>query len=415
MLRLNPLLISFLVVFTLRSATQIFLNRLNISHLRKHGGTVPDLFRDTVDAEKLQRISAYTVDSARFGIVSTLASQIFFLAILLSGFLPWLVDTIMRLDWGTIPGGLIFFAVFGILSGVFRIPFDLYDTFVIENRYGFNTRTFRLWVADSLKGLALSAALSGALLALLLWLILDGGDLWWFWAWILVGIVELLMLWLYPVILAPLFNKFEPLTDENLAGRITAVLNKAGLRTRGIFQMDASRRSKHTNAYFTGLGKTKRIVLFDTLVRSHEPEEIEAVLAHEAGHWRKRHVLKQLIVAEVLALVGFFVVAQLLHWPLLYRTFGFPQPVPYVGLLLISAIFSPLGFFIQPLAAYLSRRLERQADDFALDLVGTGEPLARALKRLAADNLSNLHPHPLYASFYYSHPPLAERIRRLRE
>lgn len=414
MIQLNWLLISFLIVSFLRSGSQIFLNRLNISHLRTYGHTVPEVFRDTIDQEKLKRISAYTVDSARFGIISTLASQLFFLAILLSGFLPWLVARIGTPGWGTILGGLIFFAFLGALTNLFQIPFQLYDTFVIENRYGFNTRTLRLWFLDLLKSLALSVLLGGFLLCLLLALILYGGTAWWFWAWILVGAFEMLMIWLYPVLLAPLFNKFKPLEDKEMVRRIETLLERAGLRTKGVFQMDASKRSKHTNAYFTGLGKSKRIVLFDTLLKSHEPDEIEAVLAHEAGHWRKKHVLKQLVLAELLSLVAFFILAHLLRWGFMYETFGFVQPIPYVGLLLASAIFSPLGFFAHPIGSYFSRRLERQADDFALHLLSTSEPLVKAFKRLAADNLSNLSPHPLYSWYYYSHPPLTERIWRLQ-
>ena len=178
--------------------------------------------------------------------------------------------------------------------------------------------------------------------------------------------------------------------------------------------MDASRRSRHTNAYFTGLGKSKRIVLFDTLMESHTDEEILAVLAHEVGHWKKKHVLKQLVLVETLSLAGFYVIARLLNWPFIYHTFGFPEPVPYVGLFLITALFSPLVFFVQPLESALSRKFEREADDFALALMPVGEALVSALKRLAADNLANLTPHPLYSWFYYSHPPLTERIRQLR-
>ena len=415
MIQCNLLLSAFLAFFILRSLTQLLLNRLNVSHLRRHGDRVPEIFQDTIDPEKLKKISAYTIDSARFGIFSSLASQIFFLALLLSGFFPWMLNRIPQQAWGLILSGLVFFASLGVLTNLFQIPFDLYDTFVIENRYGFNTKTFRVWVMDLLKSLALSALLGGFLLWLLLSLISGGGKFWWVWAWMLVGAFELMLLWLYPVILAPLFNKFEPVADTGLVQRITKLMERVGLKARGIFQMDASKRSRHTNAYFTGLGKSKRIVLFDTLLQSHTADEIEAVLAHEIGHWKKKHILKQLLVMEVLSLVAFYVVAQLLNWPLLYRTFGFSEPVSYVGLLLIGALFSPPGYFVQPLASAFSRKFEREADDFALGLIPSAEPLVQAFKRLAADNLANLIPHPLYAWFYYSHPPLVERILRLKK
>jgi len=256
--------------------------------------------------------------------------------------------------------------------------------------------------------------LGGLLLWLFLTLVIRGGNAWWVWAWILMGAFELLMIWLYPVIIAPLFNKFEPIANNELEVQIRTLMEKAGLRAKGVFRMDASKRSKHTNAYFTGIGKSKRIVLFDTLLEAHTGEEILAVLAHELGHWKKKHVHKQLILAEILSLAGFYVVAKLLDWPLMYQTFGFPEPIPYVGLFLMGALFSPLGYFAQPLASAISRKFEREADDYTLTLIPRAGPMVSALKRLAADNLANLNPHPIYAWFYYSHPPLVERIERLK-
>ncbi len=413
MLRFNFLLWAFLILFFLRSLTQWFLTRLNISYLREHGHAVPEIFQDTIDQEKLKKISAYSIDSARFGIRASLAQQVFFLTILLSGFLPWLVQL---LSWGggVIWSGLFFFGVLGFATHLFQIPFDLYDTFVIEQRYGFNTETPKVWLIDLFKGLVLSVLLGGALLYLLLSLVTKGGEHWWVWAWVLVGLLELLMLWLYPVFIAPWFNKFEPIHDPELERGIYALMEKVGLRPKGVWRMDASKRTKHTNAYFTGFGKSKRIVLFDTLLTSHTAEEILAVLAHEVGHWKKRHVLKQLLLAEILSIAAFFILGKLIAWPLLYQTFGFTEPIPYVGLFLIGALFGPAGYFAQPLGAALSRTFEREADDFALSLISKGEPMVNAFKRLAADNLANLFPHPLYAWFYYSHPPLVERISRLK-
>jgi len=414
MIQLNVLLLAFLIVFFFRSATQLVLNRVNTSHIREHGNAIPEVFQDAVDQEKLKKISAYTADSAAFGIISSLASQALLLVLLLSGFLPWLVKYIHQWRFGWIFGGLVFFASLSVLTNLLRIPFSLYGTFVIEDRYGFNTKTFRVWVSDLLKSLALAALLGALLLWAFLTLVVHGGNAWWVWAWIIMGAFELLMMWLYPVIIAPLFNKFEPLRNKELENDIRSLMEKAGLRAKGVFRMDASKRSRHTNAYFTGLGKSKRIVLFDTLLEAHTGEEILAVLAHELGHWKKRHVHKQLLLAEFLSLAGFYVVAKLLDWPFMYRTFGFPQPIPYVGLFLMGALFSPLGYFAQPLASAISRKFEREADDYTLTLIQRAEPMVKALKRLAADNLANLTPHPFYAWFYYSHPPLVERIERLK-
>jgi STE24 endopeptidase len=413
MIQLNFLLLVFLAVFLLRSGIQIYLNWLNISYLRQHGTTVPEIFKDIIDPEKLKKISAYTVDSENFGMVATLANQGLFLVILLSGFLPWLVRTINQWKYGPIVSGLIFFAVLSIFTNLLRIPFNLYETFVIEERYGFNVMNFKMWISDLLKSLLLATILGGLLLGLLLFLVIHAGDAWWVWAWMLVGGVELLLLWLFPVVILPMFNKFNPIENKELEEHIRTLMGKVGLRAKGIFKMDASKRSKHTNAFFVGIGRTKRIVLFDTLLASHTEEEILSVLAHEAGHWKKRHVLRMLIPLEVLSFVSFYAVAKFLNWPFLYQTFGFQESMVYVGLFLIGTFISLLGYFAQPLESAVSRRFEREADDFALGLMETAEPMRLALKRLAVDNLANLSPHPLYAWFYYSHPPLIERIDRL--
>jgi STE24 endopeptidase len=273
--------------------------------------------------------------------------------------------------------------------------------------------TLRMWILDFLKSMAILFLLGGVLLWLLLTLVTHGGKTWWVWAWMLVGGFELMMLWLYPIVIAPLFNKFEPIENIGLVAHIRNLMEKVGLRVKAVLKMDAGKRSKHTNAYFTGIGKTKRIVLFDTLLESHPEEEILAVLAHEVGHWKKKHVLKQIILLEFLSLVAFYVVNRMLNWTLLYQTFGFEEPTVYIGIFLIGALLSPLGYFAQPLEAAISRRFEREADDFVLELTKAAEPMRNALKRLASDNLANLIPHPLYAWFYYSHPPLVERIERL--
>jgi len=414
MIQLNLLLLAFLAVFLLRSGTQLYLSRLNLSYLREHGTKVPSVFQDTVDPEKLRKISAYTADSDHFQMIATLANQGFYLVILLSGFLPWLVKIIRSWEYGVIVEGLIFFAVLSLLTNLFRLPFSLYEVFVIEDRYGFNTMTFRMWISDLFKNMVILTILGGVLLWLLLTLVVHGGKAWWVWAWMLVGGFELMMLWFYPAVIAPLFNKFEPIEDIGLVEHIRNLMEKVGLRVKAVLKMDAGKRSKHTNAYFTGIGRTKRIVLFDTLLASHPQEEILAVLAHEIGHWKKRHVLKQIILLEILSLAIFYIVAKFLNWPLPYQTFGFQESPVYVGLFLIGALLSPPGYFAQPLESALSRKFEREADDFCLDLMKTAEPMRQSLKRLALDNLANLTPHPIYAWFYYSHPPLVDRIERLK-
>ena len=300
-------------------------------------------------------------------------------------------------------------------SGLIGLPFDVYRTFVIEKRHGFSTITLRLWLIDLLKGISITAVLMGVLISAFLTLLRFAPHSWWFWTWLVFASFQLLMIWLYPVVIAPLFNKYEPIRDEGLREAIIALMAKVGLKTEGVYQVDAGKRSRHTNAYFTGLGKTKRIVLFDTLIASHTPEEITAVLAHEIGHWKKRHILKQLIFMESASLIILWLASRLTAWPLLYDTFGFNRPIPFVGLLLFAVLFGPLTILITPIVSVTQRRFEGEADAFVSSLTGTTVPLMSALKRLARDNLANLHPHPLYAWFYYTHPPLTERIARLKE
>ncbi len=413
MIQGSPLLFIFLFLYGVRSLFLIVLNRLNIAYLRRHGHEVPRVFVDTVDQEKLAKMSAYTADLARFGLVASLLSQSFFLFIVLSGLLPWLTDEIPLLTRNPVASGLIFLGVLSILLNLPNVPFDLYETFVIEDRYGFNTRTLWMWFSDLIKGVTISAALGAILLSVLLLFIAKIPRIWWVLAWAAMGAFELLLFWLYPVVIAPWFNRFEPIAQGDLESRIRQIVKGAGFRIKGVFQVDAGKRSRHTNAYFTGIGRTKRVVLFDTLLSSHRDDEILAILAHELGHYRKRHILKLLVAVEILSFLGLFVASILLGWPLLYRTFGFHHPTSYVGLFFIGMLMDLAGFFFRPLGSALSRKFEREADDAVLDLMGTALPLGQALKRLAVDNLANLNPHPLYARFYYSHPPLVERIERL--
>ena len=413
MVQWNILLIAFLVAFAASSLFRLLLAYVNVSHLRRHGHHVPPVFQGEIDEATLARMTAYTADSSRFGAIAHFFDDAVTLLVLLSGFLPLLVGIVLSWNLHFILSGLIFLGALALLSGILDIPFSLYSTFVIEKRYGFSTITARLWITDLIKGLLISAMLLGILLGAMLALVYYAEHTWWLWAWLVFSAFQMLIVWLYPVLIAPLFNKFEPIEDEALKEAIIALMARVGLKTGGVFQVDAGKRSKHTNAYFTGFGKTKRIVLYDTLLKSHASEEILSVLAHEAGHWKKRHIIKQLILTETFSLVFLYLVYRLIDWSLLYQTFGFVDKLPYVGLLLIAALFGPAAFFLTPIGAMLTRRFEREADDFCYDLVGTTMPMINALKRLAKDNLANLHPHPFYAWFYYSHPPLTERIARL--
>jgi len=412
MLQFNGLLFAFLALIVLQAAVKWLLNRLNVDHLKRWGHKVPEALAKEIDAATLDRMTDYTVESSRLSSLENIADELLTLIILLAGFLPWLQVSVMRLQLPFVFSGLVFFGLLALLTAALALPFGYYRTFVLEKKYGFSTITLPLWLIDLLKGLVIAAILMGILLAALLALIHWAAATWWLWVWALFAAFQLLILWLYPVVIAPLFNKYEPLADQNLKEAIADLLGKSGLQAGEIYQMDAGKRSRHTNAYFTGWGKTKRIVLFDTLLASHTPEEILAVLAHEAGHWKGRHLAKQLLFRTVGSLFTLYLVYRLLSWPLLYRTFGFAEDVPWAGLGLLSLLGGPVFYFLSPCGAALSRRFEKEADDFTCRLTG-GRPMRNALIRLAKDNLANLFPHPLYAWFYYSHPPLLERIARL--
>ncbi|MGO9147355.1 MAG: M48 family metallopeptidase [Desulfomonilia bacterium] len=392
---------------------QLGLRSLNRQHLTRYGHVVPDVFKGEIEPDTLKRIRDYTVAQSNLGSIEILVDDLADLVIILSGFLPYFAGTHLLSGLHPVPAGIVFMFACSFLLGLIEVPFDLYGTFVIERRFGFSTITFKLWLKDQIKTLLLSGLIMGIILAVFLELLYSLPRLWWLPAWVCFVLFQLLLTWLYPKVIAPLFNKFETIEDETLKKSIGELLEHAGFHLTGLFRMDASTRSRHSNAYFTGIGKFKRIVLFDTLINTHTPEEITAVLAHELGHLKKGHVRKQLAASVVLSLVVLFVVAKLLAWPALYMTFGFQSIIPFAGIFLITIIGKPFTFFFIPIGSMISRRYERQADAYARELTGSTVPLARALKRLAKDNLANLHPHPLYAWFYYSHPPLAQRIEAL--
>jgi STE24 endopeptidase len=407
------LVIIFLVLFAGRAIWRYVLQQLNIRNLQNCGKQIPPVFKDEIDAGTLAKMVDYTVENTRLAAKENLVEDVLELAILFL-FLPSFVGTIIGWKLHFIWQALIFFGVLAIIDGVVGIPFNLYHTFVLEKKYSFSTITLRLWISDLFKSVIISALLMGIVITAFMLFIHYLPTSWWFWAWLFFTIFEVGLMWLYPVLIAPLFNKFEPLKDETLKEQIIALMAKVGLKAKGVFQVDEGKRSKHTNAYFTGIGKTKRIVLFDTLLAAHSPAEILAVLAHEIGHWKKKHILKQLIFMIAISLVMLYVIYWIVGLPVLYRAFGLPEAPIYAGLFLVSLYLSAAGFFLSPIGSGIMRRYEREADQMAVDLTGAAEPMITALKRLAKDNLSNLYPHPLYVWFYYSHPPLLERINNLQ-
>lgn len=415
MVYFNWLMLLFLFFYIAQTAFRIWVERINIIHSEKYSDRVPLGFEDFIDRSKLKQISAYTRETSRVGILREVAENAVFLAILLSGFLPMLVRWFERAHLSLIPAGLLFFFIPGAIQFLVEIPFSYYNTFVVEEKFGFNKSTLKLWILDHIKAGLIEIILFSLLFSALLLIVSDFPRFWWLWGFLIVTSVQLLMAVLYPVLIAPLFNRFESVKDEELARKIMALMEDNGIRVKRILQMDAGLRSSHTNAYFTGFGKTKQIVLYDTLLESHKQDEILSVLAHEAGHFRKKHILKQFIIFACFSLAAFYAAYLFIQWPLLYTTFGFASSMPYVGLFLAGVFGQKAAFFLQPLYMEVSRRFEREADLFSLNMLKTAKPMLEALKRLAADNLSNLNPHPAYVWFHYSHPPIVERVAELEE
>jgi STE24 endopeptidase len=409
----KALLTLFLVLFIGRIILRSVLQQLNIRNLKTCGKEIPAVFAGEIDETTLNKMVDYTCDNARLATKEDIFEDIVDLALLFL-LVPIMVDQLIGLDIHNILQALIFFAVLAAIGGVAGLPFSLYHTFALEKKYGFSTITWKIWITDFVKSLIISTILMGIMVSAFMAFVSYLPGSWWLWAWVFFTLFEIVLLWLYPVLIAPLFNKYEPIQDELLKEKITALMDKVGLKAKGIYQVDAGKRSRHTNAYFTGIGKTKRIVLYDTLLASHAPKEIIAVLAHEIGHWKKKHILKQLVFTIGASLILLYLAYLVVGSPVLYSAFNIRHTPVYAGLFLVSLYLSVAGFFLSPVGASVMRRYERQADRMAFELTGTARPMINALKRLAKDNLTNLHPHPLYAWFYYSHPPLIERVEYLQ-
>lgn len=411
MISFNTYLIAYICIYLASFSLYIVIERINANYLKRYGQKVPVAFNGMIDEKELKKISRYTADNIRFKLVQYSVSKVIFLYIILSGILPWLAASLVQVNF--LIAGLVFFAVIGLVEVSMGLPFDYYHSFVLEERYGFNTKTLKIWLSDLIKSMLVVIIIGTFLLCTLLLMVKYAGQNWWIWAWAIFLCFQLLMTVLYPTIIAPLFNKFTPLEDSELKDNIKRLAEEEGLNVGGIYQMDATRRTRHTNAYFSGLGRAKRIVLFDSLIQSHSQDEILAILAHEVGHLKKNHIKKQLIIIAFVSLLLFFMASKLLTWNVIYESFGFSNMPCYVGLFLVGILWEPVNFFISPIGMAISRRFEREADFYSLGIVKTAKPLTTALKKMAKENLSNLRPHPIYVCFNYSHPPLLQRIEYL--
>jgi STE24 endopeptidase len=402
-------------LFAVISAFTYWLRHINLRHLKHHGNKVPEGFEDAIDADKLQSSSAYTLDSSRLGLWDSLFDNALLIIFLFGGLLAAYDRFVCSLSTSPIISAILFFLLLSWASTLLGIPFDLYGTFRIEARYGFNTTSPRIWLTDFLKSQAIGSLLLAFLIAVVFWLIGWSPQRWWLWVWGFMAVFSLFMMFISPYLIEPLFNKYEPVTKEGLEEDIRVMMEKAGLKIGKVQQMDASKRSRHSNAYFTGIGRVKRIVLYDTLIKQMSHEEIVAVLAHEIGHWKKGHIWKRLLWAEIMALAGALLSFKLLAWPGLPGMLGLPVETSLPAKMVVLGFLASLALFpLGPFSAWRSRRHEREADRFAADLTGRPQDLAAALVKMSAENLSNLFPHPFYAAFYYSHPPTVERVQLLR-
>ncbi len=412
---MNGFMWTLLLLYLLVAAVEYGLQALNIRHLREKGGQVPEEFRGEVDQAQLTRSRDYTLAKNRLSLISSLFGHALVLVFIFGGLLDWYNTWVASWQLPFVLSGLVFFLLLVYAQTLTQLPFSWYRQFRLEARFGFNTQTWRLWLLDIIKSLFLSTLLLGVLLGLGLWLIKVQPAIWWLWIWIFFLVYSLFVMYISPYVLEPLFNKFTPLEQEGLTERITEVMKKAGIMVKRVFTMDASRRSRHTNAYFTGLGRVKRIVLYDTLLQKMSESEIVAVLAHEIGHWKKKHVLKRLVVTELFSLVLIYTAFRILQSDWLVAAFQVQTATWLVKLALFGFLASIALFPVGPLSALWSRRHEREADKFAAELTRDPGSLGQALVKLAKDNLSNLHPHPWYAAFYYSHPPIRERLKTLQK
>src|SRR5947208_7180385 len=419
---MSPFAVTALVLILARAITELWLSRLNQRHVRAHANEVPRAFGGMIDEATYCRSVDYTLAKNRFGDVAGMFDAVVLIAVLFSGVLPWAFGRFSAsASFGTsIPAMTGFLFATGVALSIPGLPFAWYAQFKLEERFGFNTTSTKTWVLDRLKGLLLAVLLGYPLLALVLKLIEWIGANWWLLAAAVVVAFQLLLLLIAPAIIMPLFNKFTPLPEGGLRERLFALAQRTGFPTRSIEVMDGSKRSRHSNAFFTGLGRFRKIVLFDTLIAQLTEPELESVLAHEIGHYKKCHVMKLLGVSIAGVLVAFAAIAWLARQQSFYHAFGFEHQGNFAAanvvpaMLLLVLLAGTISFWALPFIHIAARRFEYEADAFARAAMGEARSLILALRKLSEKNLSNLTPHPLYSRFYHSHPTLLERERALQ-
>jgi len=410
----------FLFALVTSLGIRVWLARRQIAHVTAHRDATPAAFADRVDTAAHRKAADYTVVKQRFGIVETLVDAAVLVVLTLGGGLAWLLASTEALSLPPLLSDLLLLVGVALAGGIVALPFSWWRTFRIEERFGFNRTTLAVWLADLAKALAVGAVLGLPLASLVLWLMRGAGAWWWVFAWAAWMAFQLLVLVLYPTVIAPLFNRFSPLPAGDARERIERLLARCGFRASGLFVMDGSKRSGHGNAYFTGFGRAKRVVFFDTLLSRLAPDEIEAVLAHELGHFRLRHVVKRVLWSALVSLALLALLAWLARAPWFYSGLGIPEADvatamarPGVALALFMLALPVFTFVLAPLSAAYSRRHEFEADAFAAKHA-SATALVAALIKLYEDNAATLTPDPLHSAFYDSHPPAAIRVARLK-
>ncbi len=409
----------FLFIFLFLFAFHFILERglaiLHIRHILAHRHTLPDFLKSAISPEQYEKSIRYAEARHRFGQKQAFLDTALVLICLFSGLIPWWSGYVHPFGFGNVGTGILFLGGFAFANSLLSIPFEWYEIFHIEAAFGFNQTTPRTFWIDKLKGWLLGLILGIPLLTGLLWLMERLGPTWWIWGASLVIGFQFILLVIYPILIAPLFNKFTPLEDGEMKHQLMALADKCQFHTKDIFVMDGSRRSTHSNAYFTGLGKGRRIVLYDTLLQQLSVPELKAVLAHEIGHYKKGHILKMILLSSGLTFLGFFLLSRAMNWPPLFQAFELSHLTTAMQLLLLGLIAPVFTFWVSPLIHRLSRNHEYEADAFAAITTQDAQSMKGALIKLFEKNLSPLFPHPAYSAYHHSHPTLLERLSRLSD
>lgn len=402
----------FIAALAVSLVIKLWLAQRQVRAVSSNRDTVPGAFADNIPLDDHQKAADYTLANTRLGRLELLWGTLLLLGWTLGGGLQWISELWQGFGWNAVPTGVALMVSAFVIMAVLDLPFSLYHTFVLEERFGFNKTTVGIWLGDMLKQTLLMLILGVPLAWAALWLMQESGSLWWLWLWLLWTGFSLLMLWAYPAVIAPLFNKFTLLDDDKLQQRIQSLLDRCGFKSKGIYVMDGSRRSGHGNAYFTGMGQNKRIVFFDTLLETLEADEIEAVLAHELGHFKRKHVQKRIATMMLMSLAGLALLGWLIQQPWFYQGLGVQTQSNALALMLFMMVSPVFTIFMQPLSSWFSRKHEFEADDYAAQQASASD-LIHALVKMYKENASTLTPDPLYSAFYDSHPPAPVRVAHL--